>query len=240
MSDGCGIRQRALWGACGGAALLLGAAGEVQAAPNGLNQIPIAQTYSDGVADVEYCRTNIGTSSILLNTQFGLSRRLTAGVDYLTAPAANRAPILNAKYLLPPAAAGRPAIAAGVQSVVRGTRSQPYVVATGQLKAVGLSLGALRPGPGSRFYGMVGVSYNLTPAVQLTADEIGDRANYGTVGVIAALGPRLSLTVAYAKPNTGVSPGPANLPGTPVTAGLVNPRGYFVDLAYAFQFRHMR
>jgi len=77
-------------------------------------------------------------------------------------------------------------IACGLQNVATKQKAVPYLIATTQPRATGYSLGAIRPNGGA-FYGIAGLSYNVTPTVQIVTDMIGGRSNYGTLGIIATV-----------------------------------------------------
>ena len=208
----------------GGVALGNGAA---QAAPNGLTQIPIAKVFGDGVAAFSMARAVQSSQTTTYTTQYGLLNRFEVGVDYQAAPPNQTTLLGNAKYLVAHHPRRLPDIACGLTNVATGQKAAPYLVATTQPRATGLSLGLIRPSGGDAYYGMGGVSYNVSPTFQFVADVIGGKANYGTVGVIDSLTRTLSLNVAYARPNTA---------GDAAGGGL-NPRGYIVNLSYVFHLK---
>ena len=200
--------------------------GPASAAPNGLTQIPIAKVFGDGVAAFSVARAEEGSKNTLYTTQYGIDNVLEVGVDYQAAPSEQTIFLSNFKVLLAHRPGKLPDIAGGLQNVATGQKAVPYLVATTQPRATGFSLGLIRPGGGS-YYAMGGISYNVTPAVQIVADEIGGRANYGTLGVIATVTKNVTLNVAYARPNTA---------GDPLGDGA-NPRGYVINLSYVFHLK---
>ena len=206
---------------------LLFCASGAGAAPNGLTQIPIAKVFGDGVAAFSVARAEQGSKSTFYTTQYGIANVLEVGIDYQAAPENQETFLSNFKVLLAHNPGHVPDIAAGLQNVATGQKAVPYLVATTQPRATGFSLGAIRSGGGA-YYALGGISYNLSPTVEIVADYIGGRASYGTLGVIASINKNISLNVAYAQPNTA---------GDPLGDGL-NPRGYVVNLSYVFHLKN--
>lgn len=207
-----------------GSALLLAFCHPASAAPNGSTQIPIAKVFGDGVAALSVSRAVQGSQTTTYTTQYGVGNVFEFGVDYQAAPPEQRTFLGNIKYLLAHRPGRLPDIAAGMTNIATGQKSVPYVVATTQPSATGISLGIIRPN-GSGYEGMAGLSYNVTPTMEVVADEIGGSASYGTLGVIASLTKTISLNIAYAQPNAAS------------TAAGPNPRGYVFNLAYVFHLK---
>ena len=199
------------------------------AAPNGLTQIPIAKVFGDGVAAFSIARAEQGSKSTFYTTQYGIGNVVEVGVDYQAAPEGQTTFLSNFKALLAHSPGRLPDMAAGLQNVATGQKAVPYLVATTQPRATGFTLGLIRPGGGA-YYSLGGISYNVTPAVEIVADYIGGRASYSTLGFIASINKNISLNIAYAQPN---SAGDALSDGT-------NPRGYVVNLSYVFHLKGQR
>lgn len=217
------MRRFSLW--CS-AVLLVGGVGladKTQAAPNGLTQIPIAKVFGDGVAAFSVARALQSSQTTTYTTQYGIANRFEVGIDYQAAPPDQTTFLGNVKYLIAHSPGRFPDIACGLTNLATGQKAAPYLVATTQPRATGVSLGLIRPSSGDAYYGMGGLSYNVSPTLQLVADYIAGQANYGTVGVIDNLSKTLTLNVAYAQPNTAGD-------------GL-NPRGYIVNLSYVFHLK---
>ena len=187
------------------------------AAPNGLTQIPIAKVYGDGVAAFSISRSDLSAQSATYTTQYGIDNRLEVGVDYQSAPADQRTFLGNAKYLVADNPGRLPDIAVGMTNVASGQRAVPYAVATTQPRATGMSLGSIRSTTSHAYEGMAGVSYNVTPTLQVVSDYIEGGDAYGTVGIIANLTPAITVNAAYCRPNSSDSP-----------------RGYAFNIAYTF------
>jgi hypothetical protein len=208
------------------AALSLMAGGAVSArcAPNGLTQIPIAKVFGDGVAAFSVARVAQGSQTTTDTAQYGIGNVCEVGLDYQAAPSDQKTFLGNVKYLFVHRPGRMPDMACGLTNLATGQKAVPYIVATTQPKATGFTLGSIRPTGGDAYYGLAGVSYNITP--DFPASRRRDRrASYGTLGVIASLTKTITLNVAYAQPNTGSSDG-----GT-------NPHGYVFNLAYTFHLK---
>jgi hypothetical protein len=197
----------------------------VRAAPNGLTQIPIAKVFGDGVAAFSVARVAQQTQATTYTTQYGIGNVFEVGADYQAAPADQRTFLGNIKYLFAHRPGRLPDMACGLTNIATGQKAVPYAVATTQPRATGLSVGLIRPSGGGAYYGLGGVSYNVTPTLQLVADEIGGRSSYGTLGVITSLTKTITLNLAYARPNAARSSGDAN------------PRGFVFNLAYTFHLK---
>ena len=194
------------------------------AAPNGYTQIPIAKVFGDGVAAFSFNSQLLGTYGAFYTTQYGIFNHTEVGVDYLGAPSSQRTYLGNAKYLLEHKPGKLPDIACGIVNVATGQRATPYVVATTQPGALGLSLGMIRPTAGG-FVGMGGLAYNASPTVQVVTDYVSGHDSYSTLGVIAAVTKNISVNLAYARPNRGG------------TIDSPNPKGYVFNLAYVFHLK---
>jgi len=171
------------------------------AAPNGYTQIPIAKVFGNGVADFALSASWLDGSSTVYTSQYGLGNWFEVGFDYQAAPASQQEFQGNAKALLVHQPGRLPDIACGIQALAAHERGEPYLVATTQPAALGISLGFIHPGDTQRGVLMGGVAYNASPKIQVVADIIGGRANYATLGVITALSQTISMNLAYAQPN---------------------------------------
>lgn len=213
-------RSRGALGATALAVTLL-MAGRVQAAPNGLTQIPIAKVFGDGVASFSLARSRQSDDSTVYTAQYGVSNRFEVGLDYQAAPAVQRTFLGNTKLLLLHQPRRLPDVACGILNVAPGQKAVPYLVATSAPRAWGFSLGVIRPSGGTAFRGLVGLSYGITPALQVVSDFINGRENYATLGGIYALSKTVTVNLAYALPNDGAR----------------NPHGYVLDVAYTFHLK---
>jgi hypothetical protein len=199
-------------------------------APNGYTQIPIAKVFGNGVAafslnmsDVGYPRSLFGT---VYTMQYGLLNRFEAGFDYQAQPTSQETWLGNAKYLLVHEPGRLPDVACGVINIASHEKALPYLVATTQPGNLGISLGLTGTNTTRGLAGMGGLAYNLSPNVQIVADIIGGRENYGTVGIIAALTKTTTLNVAYTHPNSSA------------IGGSSGQQGFIVNLAYTFHALH--
>lgn len=188
-------------------------------APNGLTQIPIAKIFGDGVASFSLNRSVQQSQVTTYTTQYGIGNQFEVGLDYQAAPPEQKTLLANIKYLLAHRPGRLPDIAVGFVNLATGQKAVPYAVATTQPKATGVSLGIIRPA-GDGYDGMAGISYNVTPTLEIITDYIGGRQSYGTLGFIDSLTKTITLNVAYAQPNSGDSP-----------------RGYIFNLAYTFHLK---
>ena len=211
------------------AAVILGVSVPAFAAPNGYTQIPIAKVFGNGVAAFSYSVSRLGYSAADETTQYGVFNRFEVGVDYQSAPDYDRSLLGNAKYLLVHEPGHLPDVAVGMTNIARHQRADPYLVATTQPGAIGVSLGLTRP-TADGFVGMGGIAYNLNPNTQFVADYVDGRTAYTTVGVIDAITPTVSINLAYARPNAGGGLRGVGTAGTPV--------GFVFNVAYVFHARH--
>jgi len=196
------------------------------AAPNGLTQIPIAKVFGDGVASFSIAQTQETTQGTTFTTQYGVDNNFEVGIDYQASPADQKTFLTNVKYLLAHNPGHIPDIAIGLTNLATGQKAVPYAVATTQPRAVGISLGMTRPNSGNAADGMAGISYNVTPRIEVVGDYIGGRESYGTLGIIANVTDKFSVNVAFARPNSSHA-----------DEGGTNPNGYIVNLAYTFHLK---
>lgn len=197
------------------------------AAPNGYTQIPIAKVFGDGVASFSIARVVENSQYTTYTTQYGFLNKFEAGIDYQAAPADQRTFLTNFKWLVVHKPGHLPDIAVGLENVATGQQAVPYAVATTQPRALGVSAGIIRPNVGDAYYGMGGLSYNITPNIQLVTDYIGGRADYTTYGFIATVAKNITVNAAYAQPNSAGN----------ASNGTLNNRGYILNVAYTFHLR---
>lgn len=202
------------------ALMMLAAAREAGAAPNGLTQIPIAKVFGDGVGLFSVARSQQSSDTTVYTTQYGIRNWLEVGLDYQAAPAAQQTPLGNAKVLLLHHPRRYPDVAAGLQNLAPHQKTIPYLVVTTAPRALGYSLGVTRSGSGG-YQLMGGVSYNLNAALQLVFDGITGGESYRTVGFIASLSRNMTLNLAYARPNDPRQ----------------NRTGFVLNLAYTIHFK---
>ena len=202
-----------------------------QAAPNGYTQIPIAKVFGKR-----------GRRLLVFGEPIGLQRggrddavravqpvrggsRLPERADY------DRSLLGNAKYLLVHDPGHLPDVAAGMTNIARHQRADPYLVATTQPGAIGVSLGLTRPTAGG-FVGMGGVAYNLNPNAQFVADYVDGRGAYTTVGVIDAITPTDQRQFCVCAPELRAGDCAAS-----ARSGSAD-RDSSLNLAYVFHARH--
>ena len=191
----------------------------VQAAPNGLTQVPLAPVYPAGDAVLGLTRARQGTTSTVYDLQFGVGDRGEVGIDYQAAPSVESFAAFKAKLLLMHKPERFPEVSLGIQNIASGQKAVPYLVATTQTGATGITLGSIRSGSG--YQGMWGLTYHLSPFVQAVIDRIGGPSGHGTLGLIWTLSPELSVNLAYSHPNHSES----------------GPRGFVANIAYVLRLK---
>ena len=132
----------------------------------------------------------------LVNTQFGLSPRFEAGVDFDLSGGPGSRSLFNAKWLL----LKEPAVAIGVCNVCSGLRSSPYAVATRPLGPMRFHLGCIGLDGAGRWF--AGVDRAATSQLTLMADYTSGPDNAASVGLAHQFTEHLGVLAAIIFPNT--------------------------------------
>jgi hypothetical protein len=137
----------------------------------------------------------------LINTEFGLTDRLEAGIDFDVSKNADTDAILNAKYVLATYHGGAGAVAVGVCNMGNRLKANPYLVASQDLKALRGHAGIIRIEKHDRWF--VGADTAVTEKVTLMGDYINGKGNYSSAGVNYAISDRLAVLGGLEFPNDG-------------------------------------
>lgn len=156
------------------------------AAPLSLNLIPTADVLGHGELALEYendaepLLSSEGDQYLLV--QVGLFGRMEVGVDRCFYGA--KATYGNLKFLVQAEGADEPAIALGVQNIVKHDDSQPYVTLAKHVNRTRLHLGAIQLYDETQ--AMAGIEFSLDDRVTLAVDCMaGDNGAAGLGGWIA-------------------------------------------------------
>lgn len=164
----------------------------VSAGPTGLIIIPTADILETGVYEIEYELDGhspfpVGADISLLNTQFGIAKRLEAGVDFRLWGDMEADVLFNAKYGFPVHTVSG---AVGIYDVGSQSISLPYVVFSKYFGTAEFSAGAqlynddIQP--------LLGMSYEIGRLI-LQADYISGRENFSSLGFEYALSDLFTL-----------------------------------------------
>jgi len=121
---------------------------------------------------------SVGTR--ILNTQFGITPRLDAGVDFDLSDDADPRVLGNFKYLAVNGGTRSPAVALGVCNLGSNIRSSPYVAATHGFGALRGHAGLMRIEGNNRWF--IGADRNVTERLMLMADYVSGDENSSSVG----------------------------------------------------------
>jgi hypothetical protein len=171
---------------------------------SGLTIIPTADVMGSGQYSMELQLdgTVSGPSSEtrVINTQFGLSDRLEAGLDFDVSDDTDTQALVNTKYLLGASADKGLSFAGGVFSMEPSVKSSPYLVASKELGFLRLHLGGLRSE--SSNYWFTGVDHAIGNRMVLMADYTSGNANYSSLGFNYQLDESLGLMLGAQFPNS--------------------------------------
>lgn len=135
----------------------------------------------------------------LLDTEFGLTDRFEAGLDYDFSAGATTRALFNAKYV-PPVEDGALPYAVGVFNVGRHVKASPYIVVSPDTALARLHAGAIiLDGTPQAMFGADRALGRYT----LMADYTTGAASYATVGVYTDLTERVNLLAGAYFPNAG-------------------------------------
>jgi len=186
-------------------ALLAFAAAPCPACYSGLVVIPTADMVEPGKYAIEpQFDGSLAESSVdtrILNSQFGLSPCLEAGVDFDLSDDADPRVLGNFKYLAAAGSKRAPAIALGLCNAGSNIRSNPYVVATHELGSLRGQLGVTRIEGNSRWF--AGLDRALTDRLTLMADYTSGEENLASVGFNYQFKDEFGVMAGVLFPNSG-------------------------------------
>ena len=137
----------------------------------------------------------------LLNTQFGFSSRLEAGLDFDLSKGVDSRILTNAKYIISPGGENRPSLALGTFNLAPNFKHTPYVVATQDFKAMRGHLGIMRTDSKNRLF--VGADCPINDKISLMADYTGGEENSSSVGINYQPSDRFGILSGVQFPNAG-------------------------------------
>lgn len=171
---------------------------------SGLTLIPTADTVGAKQFGIEFQVDGSlpahAADTFILNTEFGLSDRFEAGVDFDLSADADPTYLLNAKYVVLKRNDGAQAVAAGICNVGRHLESSPYLVGTQSFGAVRGHLGAIGSDGKARWF--AGADYALTKQLILLADYISGDENLSSLGISQQFTDNIGLLAGAQFPNT--------------------------------------
>jgi len=136
----------------------------------------------------------------VINTQFGLSDRFEAGVDFDVSIDSKTRTLLNAKYLLRPQKSDGLSLAAGVSNLEPSVKSNPFLVATKEFSKFRLHFGGLRS-EGSNYW-FTGLDKTFNDKFMLMCDYTNGDDNYSSVGFNYQFTDRYALMFGAQFPNS--------------------------------------
>ena len=187
------------------ATAVLGLAAPCLACYSGLVVIPTADMVEPGKYAIEpQLDGSLAGPSVdtrILNSQFGLSPCLEAGVDFDLSDDADPRILGNFKYLAAPGSKRAPAIALGVCNMGSHIRNNPYVVATHELGSLRGHLGVMRIGGDNRWF--AGAERALSDRLTLMADYTSGEENFSSVGFNYQFKDEFGVMAGALFPNSG-------------------------------------
>ncbi|MCL5104642.1 MAG: hypothetical protein M1133_11105 [Armatimonadetes bacterium] len=170
---------------------------------SGLLIIPTTDTVTPGAFSVELQTDGTvpgrSVTTRLLNTQFGVSDRLEAGLDIDLSTEADQKLLPNFKYLVFGNNDGELSGAVGVCSIQPTVGNDPYVVIGRTWGACRLFSGALRANGTGRWF--AGADYKLNRHLTLMADFTNGGENYSSFGFNYQFDKRFAIMAGAEFPN---------------------------------------
>jgi len=167
--------------------------------------IPTIDLVPKGTASIDFQNDGDVTSrhwdTHILNTQFGVTDRIEAGVDFNFSPGADSRAYGNAKYLIPFKKDCPVKFALGIANVASNQQSSPYGVACYSRQKLRLHGGAMRINGLVR--PLAGLDYAATDRLTLEADWIDGIDNGSSFGASYVMSRNTSWTAGIILPNAG-------------------------------------
>ncbi len=177
----------------------------VHACFSGLDFIPTTDLVSRGDyslnLQVEGPASLLRADTRFLNTQFGLTDRWEAGVDFDLDSGADSEVFLNAKYLLSKSRDEKDAVAVGITNVAHLEKTSPYLVYTHAFQGFRGHLGDMVIS-GSH-HPFVGADTPVNPRVKLMAECTQGANNFAIASVDYTLTSRMDILLGAKFPNAG-------------------------------------
>jgi len=165
--------------------------------------IPTAETVPYGEYDIEPqidgTLSGLDPDTYVINTQFGVTRRLAVGIDFQGGEEDDTRALVNFQYLLVPGTDRRPAVAVGIHSLGAGPEHGRYLVATQDFGSFRAHTGIERIDDEDRWF--IGADGPISDRVTLMADYTEGRENYSSVGVFYQQNDRFGIQGGVLFPN---------------------------------------
>lgn len=186
--------------------LVLALASDCQATAlyTGLIQIPTAECLKPGVYGL-ILQGNAGagdedTTAVILDSQFGLTPRLEAGIDFDLGLGADSVLLGNVKYLFATDSEQTWGAALGVYTLSTALRSAAYIVGSRYLDVGDVHLGLAHLNNGNQWF--AGLNSTFLKRLTFMGDHISGEGNYSSLGVQYNVNTRFNVLVGVLFPNT--------------------------------------
>lgn len=178
--------------------------GRALALYTGLIQIPAAQVLPPGayelILEVDVGAGDNNSTAIIVDSQFGLTPRLEAGIDFDLGLGADSVLVGNLKYLFATNSKHTWGAALGVYTLSTALRSAEYVVASRYLGGCDVHLGLMHVNNGNQWF--AGLNSSFLKRLTFVGDHISGEGNYSSLGVQYNLNDRFNVLAGVLFPNT--------------------------------------
>ena len=170
----------------------------------GLIQIPAAQVLPPGayelILEVDMGAGDNNTTAVIVDSQFGLTPRLDAGIDFDLGLGADSVLVGNLKYLFATDSKHTWGAALGVYTLSTALRSAEYVVASRYLGGCDVHLGLMHLNNGNQWF--AGLNSSFLKRLTFMGDHVSGQGNYSSVGVQYNFNDRFNVLAGVLFPNT--------------------------------------
>lgn len=172
---------------------------------SGLALIPTADTVGAKQYGIELqtdgSLTHPVADTFILNTQYGITDNVEAGIDYDFSKGSDSRLLFNGKYVFLKNEDKKLALAAGICNLGKHTESNPYLAGTKDFDYLRGHAGVIKTG--GKLCGFIGADKDLSDKINLMADYTAGDDNNSSIGCNCQLNDSTALLGGLQFPNNG-------------------------------------
>ncbi len=171
----------------------------------GLVLIPTADTVGAKQYGIEFqtdgSMTQLKADAFILNTEYGITDNVEAGIDYDFSSGVDSRVLFNAKYCFLKSADEKQAIAIGICNLTSKNKSNPYLIGTKDFKILRGHVGLMEIDEKTRYF--VGIDHDINDKCSVMTDYTSGNDNYSSIGTNYQITDKFGVLAGIQLPNNG-------------------------------------
>ncbi len=172
---------------------------------SGLALIPTTDTVGAKQYGIEFQTdgsiTHPKADTFILNTEYGITDNVEAGIDYDFSSGVDSRILFNAKYRFLKSADEKQAFAIGICNLTSKNKSNPYLVGTQDFKILRGHVGLMEIDEKTRYF--IGIDRDINDKLNIMADYTSGDDNYSSIGANYQITDKFGVLAGVQLPNSG-------------------------------------